>query len=306
MYVSRFLCSFLFLFSFRYFRDAFLFRCVICTLFSTTQKPQQLVGSTRMPVFLSRNARHSRKHTVGKISVNIEGNPATLKELQAGDAGEENSPNSSKAAKASDANSSSSSSFSSSSTSNGSKQQQSHSNVGGAEGEKQRALNESTSEATGATGGKVKSSQQEESGATTGKGETNPSSSPAAATAVSATRDSCGNGGKAASSGNNNNLNNVNNNNSICSSTNKQLDNPLWFGGSGVKKAPPPERLPCMNGADRNLLYIDDSEQMKVNRTFKTNQVQKKNFTMYRPGALTRARKVGERRLEGELAELMP
>ncbi|EAA12860.5 AGAP007892-PA, partial [Anopheles gambiae str. PEST] len=122
-------------------------------------KPQQLVGSTRMPVFLSRNARHSRKHTVGKISVNIEGNPATLKELQAGDAGEEISPNSSKAAKASDANSSSSS-FSSSSTSNGSKQQQSHSNVGGAEGEKQRALNESTSEATGATGGKTNQVQK--------------------------------------------------------------------------------------------------------------------------------------------------
>lgn len=304
------MCLVFFVLSFFYFHFAtsvtlYLFRCVICTLFSTTQKPQQLVGSTRMPVFLSRNARHSRKHTVGKISVNIEGNPATLKELQAGDAGEENSPNSSKNAKASDANSSSSS-FSSSSTSNGSKQQQSHSNVGGVEGEKQRALNESTSEATGATGGKVKSSQQEESGATTGKGETNPSSSPAAAAAAAAlaTRDSCGNGGKAASSGNNNNLNNINNNNSICS-TNKQLDNPLWFGGSGVKKAPPPERLPCMNGADRNLLYIDDSEQMKVNRTFKTNQVQKKNFTMYRPGALTRARKVGERRLEGELAELM-
>uniref|UniRef100_A0A182J0T3 Uncharacterized protein n=1 Tax=Anopheles atroparvus TaxID=41427 RepID=A0A182J0T3_ANOAO len=85
---------------------------------------------------------------------------------------------------------------------------------------------------------------------------------------------------------NNNNKSMTINNNSIGGTK-----SPLWDGGGGGKLSSP-ERLPSMNGADHNEFYIEDTEQVKVNLSFKASLVESKNFTLFRRGSLRRSRKV--------------
>ncbi|XP_058056638.1 paired amphipathic helix protein Sin3a [Anopheles bellator] len=119
------------------------------------------------------------------------------------------------------------------------------------------------------------------------------------AAAASAAGSGGGSAGKGTSNmNNNNNINNMNNN-SIGSGggSGKKSDNPLWYGSSSAsctttssgKKSSAPERLSSMNGD--HSLYIDDTEQLKMDNHFKASKVRNKKYTMYRVGSLSRAYK---------------
>ncbi|XP_052869994.1 uncharacterized protein LOC128275509 [Anopheles cruzii] len=118
--------------------------------------------------------------------------------------------------------------------------------------------------------------------------------SAAAAAAAGSAAGSGGTAGKGTSNmNNNNNINNMNNN-SIGSGGGKKSDNPLWYGSSSTsnttssgKKSSAPERLSSMNGD--HSLYIDDTEQLKMDNHFKASKVRNKKYTMYRVGSLSRA-----------------
>ncbi|XP_053663250.1 paired amphipathic helix protein Sin3a [Anopheles marshallii] len=249
-------------------------------------KLRPLSGAARMPVFLSRNVKQRRKNTKRTVSVTIDGKSVSMGELQASDieedtvAGDSISSAEDKNALLPVSNTIIASVLQSTATTHNSKPPQ---HAAGAEGDASRKEND-VREASGA--GKAQH-ENENVGAAAGStttakgGESKPPSS---------TKDT--GGGTTSGGNNNNNPNNINNNNNNIGS------NPsLWFGSGSFKKqspsaVPADRRLPNMNGADRNLLYIDDSEQMKVTRnTYKTSQVQKKNFTMYWHGSLTRSRK---------------
>ncbi|KFB39742.1 AGAP007892-PA-like protein [Anopheles sinensis] len=83
-----------------------------------------------------------------------------------------------------------------------------------------------------------------------------------------------------------------NNNNKSISINNNSISNansPFWDSAVSSKQSSP-ERLPSMNGADRSVI-IEDTEQVKVNSSFKTSQVEGKNFTLFRRGSLRRSKK---------------
>ncbi|XP_058168423.1 RGS domain-containing serine/threonine-protein kinase A-like [Anopheles ziemanni] len=88
----------------------------------------------------------------------------------------------------------------------------------------------------------------------------------------------------AVTSSNNNNKSISINNNSI-----SNANSPFWDSAVSSKLSSP-ERLPSMNGADRDVI-IEDTEQVKVNSSFKTSQVEGKNFTFFRRGSLRRSKK---------------
>uniref|UniRef100_A0A182M8I8 Paired amphipathic helix protein Sin3a n=1 Tax=Anopheles culicifacies TaxID=139723 RepID=A0A182M8I8_9DIPT len=243
----------------------------------TKLRPCPPGAATRMPVFLSRNAKQHRRNIerMAFVTIDEEGEPAA------------------------DTISSSTVDRNASSVSNatignvllqGSATQNSKPPPRSHTGTEEDARSKENDARDSSSPGKL---QQDESVAsTTAKGG---ESKPLTQSVTLSAKD---NGASGTTSGNNNNNpTNINNNNSIGNNASKHAvdNNSLWFGGGSgsVKKerSPAEHRLPSVNGADRNL-YIDDSEQKTVaSRTCKTAQVQKKNFTMYWYGSLTRSKK---------------
>uniref|UniRef100_A0A182T148 Uncharacterized protein n=1 Tax=Anopheles maculatus TaxID=74869 RepID=A0A182T148_9DIPT len=245
-----------------------------------------------MPVFLSRNAKRRRKkhgEADGRtVSVTVDGKLVTMAELQSGGVlATEDGSGEGKSKQA---------------TTAGHNAHSSYMNAG-TEGNDDACLqkeNDAADRGASSSGSSSpgKTPQHDEGGATSSTAATNAKGGEPSKAVSKTPSTSPPSSAKDNGSSNNNNPNNINNNKSIGSGGNKHAaiaeddNNPsLWFGsGNSLKHQAAPtstgsasehrRRVPSVNGAaDRNLPY-------------KTPQGQKKNFTMYRQGSLTRSRKV--------------
>lgn len=252
-------------------------------------RPLLLGTCARMPVFLSRNAKRRKKHGEADrrtVSVTVDGKLVTMAELQSGgsELAREDTVGEAKSKQATTAGHNSHSSCSNIAM---------EGNDACLQKENDRVTDRGASSSNSRSPPGKSPPQHDEGGGANSPAATNAKAEPTKAGSKTP------NTAKDNGSSNNNNPHNINNNNSISSSGNKQAatgednsNNPsLWFGsGNSLKPQATPSstvpsaeqhrrRLPSVNGAaDRNLPY-------------KTAQGQKKNFTMYRQGSLTRSRK---------------